>query len=173
MRRILGSLLLITSIGCEATFVDLRPTEGAEAQPPPTGARGRPGEPVGTTGTTPPAATSNDQVIAQGSFEGRAGHAGRGKVSLVAHEDGSRSLRFDDDFFTGGVPGPVVYLSERPVFGQGDAPIEDLEVAPLRTTRGAQSYGLPDDVPRYMWVWIWCKPFGVEIARAKLEVVSG
>lgn len=156
MRLPLSSLLLVASLGCDATYVDLRPSggEGAAASLPP----------------APPLADT-DVVLARGTFEGRAGHAGSGEVALVAHEDGSRSLRFAEDFVSSGVPGPVLYLSERPVFGAGDAALEDLEVGPLTSKAGAQSYRLPDDVPRYMWVWIWCRPFGVEVARAMIKEV--
>ncbi len=141
------ALLLLLLSGCSATFVDDR---------------------VGTDlGLSDLARNDNPDraasvPLARGSFEGRAGHSGAGTAELSAGE-----LRFAADFAVSAVPGPVVVVTTRDALGTKIDPATDLDLGPLRATTGAQSYALADTTRRY--VFVFCKPFGVEVARALLE----
>ena len=70
------------------------------------------------------------------------------------------------------LPGPVVILSSRESLGRSLDRDEDLELGRLTSTRGAQTYSVPilDDGRRVAWVF--CKPYGVEVARAVLTEVQ-
>ena len=79
-------------------------------------------------------------------------------------------MRFSADFSVSGVPGPVVVLSRRPSIGTGiDASAGDVELGPQAARRGAQTYPVPAGADDRRFVWIYCKPFGIEVARAALE----
>ena len=107
-------------------------------------------------------------MLASGSFGGRAGHSGQGTASLVRDADGSERLVFGGDFSVSGVPGPEVVLTSRDSLGTSIDPATDLDLGPLQSAAGAQSYPLADDEGRRR-AFIFCKPFGVEVALAVLE----
>ena len=67
-------------------------------------------------------------------------------------------------------PGPVVLLSSRPDIGTAIDSSADLHLGELKATSGAQSYALPAGGDKGRpYVWIYCEPFGVEVARAQLK----
>lgn len=112
-----------------------------------------------------------EMTLLQGSFEGIGSYTGSGQTSIVRRSDGGLEVRFLDDFVTSSVPGPVVVLTNRASIGSRIDPGQgDLEIAPLENTRGAQVYRIPEAGADVGYVWIFCKPFGVEIARAPLQV---
>jgi hypothetical protein len=110
-------------------------------------------------------------VVRRGSFEGRAGHNGSGEVELL-RIGGALELRFADSFSSSGVPGPVVVLSPRDRLGTRlDPAAGDVELGTLQRSRGPQTYPAPPGAEQAAYVWIFCKPFGVEVARAALSEV--
>lgn len=157
-------------LGCEASFVDLRP-EGAslaDAGDRPTDAGFLPGDAgAGDLGEGPATAIP----VASGDWTGRSDYRASGTVSLVLEPSGQHLLVMSADFSVSGVPGPVVVLSRRDVLGNRIDPSQDIELGTLRSNTGAQSYEVPAGGDDRMWAWIFCKPFGVEVARARLEAV--
>ena len=154
--------LLVLNAGCEAAYTDL-------------GAR--------TDGINPTITRAFDAgfldgggmpglVLAQGDWTARTGHPASGSVELIQHPDGVE-VRFGADFESTPVPGPVILLTQRAEVGSSiNVGAGDLEITTLTAASGAQSYFISEDVSDYKYVWIFCKPFGVEIARATLEEVS-
>lgn len=155
-RTALLTAVLWSATACDATFTDFRPpaVRGGDAGDAP------------DSGVDPPDGEGLIRVLATGTFEGRAGHNAEGHVSLVELPGGSRELRFADDFSSSGAPGPIVLLSGRESLGTEVDPALDLNLGTHKSTRGAQSYPVPvsDDMRRI--AWIYCVPYGVEIARA-------
>lgn len=150
----LVALVALLASGCGATFIDDRP-------PRPDAAEADLLEPAADGG---PAET----VLARGSFEGRDGHFGRGTAELIA-EGGGLVLRFAGDFQVSGVPGPFVYLSARDDLDTQPSEAEgDIELAPLSASAGAQRYAVPAAAASLCTAFVFCKPFGVEVARALL-----
>ena len=67
-----------------------------------------------------------------------------------------------------GVPGPAIALSPRnPLGGSVDA--DELDLGALDSNSGAQAFALPGAPDEYGFVWIWCKPFGLDVAYAQME----
>ncbi len=95
----------------------------------------------------------------------RTGYAVTGTVSLAIDVSAAR-LDLSGDFTIGQTPGPTVYLNttNNPNTGQ------PLRIGALKSNRGAQSYSfqLPAGAPKYTWVIIWCDPFNVAMAEARL-----
>lgn len=63
------------------------------------------------------------------------------------------------------VPGPFVYVNTTNNANTGSA----LRVAALRSNSGAQSFAF--QIPAgatYAWVLVWCDPFNVPVAEARL-----
>ncbi|MCU0673391.1 MAG: hypothetical protein MUE69_11430 [Myxococcota bacterium] len=175
MRWVLTSFVLFA---CDARFSDLRPeeasldsgTNGVDAAVLPVDASG-----IDTSqdaSRDPEDAATEDAttaVVATGSFEGRGGYDASGSVTLE-HLGGERyALVTSDDFATAAVPSPVLLVSDRDALGSRLQP-SDVRVATLNASqlRGAQRFELTlTSVPAYAWVY--CEPFGVETARARLE----
>lgn len=113
-------------------------------------------------------------TFAAGNWEGRTGHFGTGSAQLFRRADGVIELRFSADFATNdGLPGGVVVLSRRESIGSRiDGSAGDLDLGELKVATGTQAYVVPggDDGRRYAWVF--CEPFGLEIARAAMEDVQ-
>jgi hypothetical protein len=95
----------------------------------------------------------------------RTGYAVTGVVTLAIDGNTAR-LDLSSDFTIGQTPGPTLYLNttNNPNTGQ------PLRIGALKSNRGAQSYAfqLPAGAPRYTWVIIWCDPFNVAMAEARL-----
>jgi hypothetical protein len=146
-------MVLGLSGGCRAAFVDERP-EGA-----------RPAGIADVSGVD----LSGPVTVAEGELRGRAGHLGQGGASLVGYPSGVVELRFDAEFAVSQVSGPVVLLTGRDYIGTSiNHDAGDLEIGPLQASAGAQSYFLRNDGDRRN-VFIYCKPYGIEVAKALLQ----
>ena len=128
----------------------------------------------GCSSATPPTAP-NAMLVEQGTSQPPAGagvtgrwvgvgHAVTGSVRISA-QNGVARLDFSDDFSVSGVPGPFVYLNTTNNANTG----RPLRVSALKSNAGAQSYTfqLPAGTA-YTWVLIWCDPFNVPVAEAKI-----
>ncbi len=161
------TLLTIVLLGgatpaCDASFNDYR--AGSRALPDGSSDPVAP-EPGGDLGGLP-----GLRVLARGTFTGRAGHNGAGTAELRRLEDGSVELGFGADFSVSAVPGPVVVLTSRSELGTMILPgAGDFELAPLRENNGAQAYPVPGGDGGRRSAFVFCKPFGVEVARALLS----
>ncbi len=108
--------------------------------------------------------------VSSGTWEGRGSYSAAGTAEIAITEKGTVELRLSDDFSVSGVPGPFVVLSSRNSLGQRIEPEQgDLEVGGLSGNRGPQVFEIPPEAADLPYVWIFCKPFGVEVGRAKLE----
>ncbi len=105
--------------------------------------------------------------LAQGEFAGADGHAGSGTASVVQEPSGQRLVTFTDFDVDPGVDVDV-YL----VPGDGSDVSDRVELGNLKGNVGDQQYEIPADadLSRYSTVVLWCKPFTVRIAVAKLNV---
>ncbi len=108
-------------------------------------------------------------VFASGPFAGRGGYNGKGTAELHVDAKGVKQLRFSADFSTSSVPGPVVLLSSRAAIGTSINKSTDLHLGTLKSTSGAQVYNLPAGDGGRRYAWVYCEPFGVEVARAELK----
>jgi len=110
------------------------------------------------------------RVLARGAFTGRAGHNGAGTAELRQLADGSVELGLGADFSVSAVPGPVVVLTSRSELGTTILPSAgDFELGPLRENNGAQTYPVPGGDGGRRIAFVFCKPFGVEVARTLLS----
>ncbi len=168
--------------GCSAEFTDLRPE--AEATNPNVtttdmGASNNLDSPdmgsnnTGTdAGEQPDSGPTNvepgeETLIAQGDFV-NVDYQTTGSAQYWQLADGSYEVRLTMDFASQGVPGPALALSPRnPLGGSIDA--DELDIGALNMDSGAQSYALPGDPSAYAYAWIWCKPFGLDVAFAEME----
>ncbi len=188
---VLASLvgLAAVSAGCDANFIDLRdPAAIARAQ------RDDPivirldggSDPLGAAGSSPDAGfvdggafnsagapvSTDDTLTAVGSWGGRSNYRAAGQASYVLRPDGVTELRFSDDFSVSRVPGPLVVITARPTIGRGgvDPNAGDVPLGTLRSERGSQVYEVPAGAEDRLYVWVYCDPFSVEVARAELVV---
>ena len=101
-------------------------------------------------------------VSKTGEFRGLAGHQASGVAKLIVVGDKS-ILRFED-FEVTNAPDLRVYLTI-------DGNINDgIHMEKLKGNRGNQNYELPAiDTDTYNTVVIYCQPFGVYFADAKLS----
>ena len=115
------------------------------------------------TGFIADAAYAQDEVIAKGSFVGKTGHKASGMMSLVKTDNGVE-IRFGPNFSIKGAPGP--YLG----FGKDGKYVKATQFSKLLKTTGAQTYKVPAsiDVSEFNEFYVWCKPFNVPLALAKL-----
>lgn len=164
--RLLSLCLLASTAACDASFTDLRP-ESARGQPVTRPDAGETGEPDPTPAPKP--SPGEAAVIAAGTWTGRASYRAGGSAQIVMLEDGNFEVRFSDDFTVSRVPGPVVVVSRRDTLGTSIRPEEgDIELGVQAQPSGAQRYRLPAGADDRRFVWIYCKPFGLEVGRAEL-----
>jgi hypothetical protein len=156
--RLAIALLLFT--GCEARFLDQREASDPRADLSAALFDLAPTSDADVDGAVP-------RELARGNFEGRAGHAGAGTVTLVRRSDGGRALELGGDFAVSPVPGPVLVLTARVTLGTA-LTAEDLDLGALRASSGADLYPVPIDPVGLDQVFVFCRPFGVEVARATL-----
>ena len=107
---------------------------------------------------------AQDQIVSKGQFSGRSGHKVSGTVQIVKTGSGYR-VQFQKNFKMDGAPGP--YLG----FGNGGKYKRSTEFSKLRKNRGLQSYKIPNsvDVSKFDTFIIWCRPYKVPIAIARLK----
>ncbi len=107
---------------------------------------------------------SESPIISKiGEFRGLAGHQASGKAELVLVGD-AKFLRFEDFQVTNG-PDLRVYITN-------DGNVKDgIHLEKLKGSKGNQNYELSDDIDTdiYNTVVIYCQPFGVYFADAKLS----
>jgi Electron transfer DM13 len=105
--------------------------------------------------------------LAKGTFSGEDGHSGSGTATVVQEPDGGRLLTFTMFDVDPGVDVDV-YL----VPGDGTDVSERVDLGSLKGNVGNQQYEIPADadLTRYGTVVLWCKPFTVRIAVARLNV---
>lgn len=178
--RIVCCLFTLLWSGCSASFVDLNPPTAQPADAAlPAADLLLTSPPIGDLSGAPPgdmaagdllAPGEPGRVLAMGTFEGRAGHGGRGGGSLFLRPDGQVEVRMAADFGVTGAVGPVVVLTTRLDLGNTLRPEQgDLELSALRKTSGEQAYPIPGGDGGRRVIFVWCMPFKVEIARAVLE----
>lgn len=94
----------------------------------------------------------------------RTGYSVSGTVTLAVSGTTAR-LEFSSDFAIANTPGPFIYLNTTNNPNSG----RPIRVGGLRSRTGAQSYSfqLPPGVS-YEYVIIWCDPFNVAMAEAKI-----
>ena len=109
-------------------------------------------------------AFAQDQIVSKGQFSGRSGHKVSGTVYLVKSDSGY-VVQFQKNFKLDGAPGP--YLG----FGNGGKYKRSTEFSKLRKIRGTQSYKIPKriDISKFDTFIIWCKPYKVPLAIARLK----
>ncbi|MBK6686062.1 MAG: hypothetical protein IPG45_16430 [Deltaproteobacteria bacterium] len=153
-------LALCTALACDAEFTDLRPAPLQVAF-----------DVDGGFVDTGPLPTS-DVVYASGPMAPRGSYSAAGTASLVIRSTGALELELDEGFRVSGVPGPVVVLSRRASIGRRiDPELGDVELGTLEANSGLQRYPIPSHALDASYAWVYCRPFGVEIARAVLERV--
>jgi hypothetical protein len=169
LRSFFTAALCVFALGCHARFVDLRDPAAA----PDPGSQGDAGSSAAPD-LAPPggdAGTPAGKVLARGLFEGRAGHGGDGSAELYRTAEGRLEIRLGPDFRVSAVPGPKVILTSREDMGTRIDAQLDIEVAPLNSATGAQTYAVPGTDTGRRNVFIFCKPFSVEVAKAALKDV--
>ena len=187
---LLGALSMAAALGtvaCDADFVDLRTDEepiqaGGNDDGNSVADGGQTGSPVDAgfgagsadAGFADGGATEEpavEVVLRDGGWTGRSSYRASGTAELVRLPNGQREIRFSDDFDVSRVPGPVVLVSQGPnVGGRVDAAEGEFQLGALISRTGAQTYLVPDDLPEPLFVWVYCAPFAIEVARAALEV---
>lgn len=107
---------------------------------------------------------AEDQAILKGQLSGRSGHKVSGTVNIVK-SDAGYNVQFQSNFKLDGSPGP--YLG----FGNGEKYVRSTEFSKLRKNRGVQTYKIPAkvDISNFDTFIIWCKPYKVPLAVAKLQ----
>lgn len=110
-----------------------------------------------------------DRLVARGVFE-NINYQTFGSAEVWELAGGEFELRFSADFVTtDDIPGPAVALSVNPDISPTLVAAEgDVDLGALQRARGAQSYRLPFAPGPREYAWVWCQPFGVEVARARL-----
>ncbi|MCC6639150.1 DM13 domain-containing protein [Candidatus Falkowbacteria bacterium] len=94
-------------------------------------------------------------------------HKGSGDVVISKTKQGAL-MTFKNFAVT---PGPdlFVYLSKERPQEQGDDLGEFVNLGPLQSNKGDQSYALPQNYEEYGSVVIWCRAFGVLFSYAPLR----
>jgi hypothetical protein len=178
MRYSIALVVMLTAAGCSAEFTDLRPGDAAEQNNlttnNPTGNNGVDASDAGTmTDSSRPDANASDSgptsetLIATGDFV-NVDYETEGSAQYWQLGDGSYEVRLSMDFASQGVPGPALALSPRNPLG-GSVAADELDLGALTTDAGAQSYALPGNPADFAFAWIWCKPFGLDVAYAEME----
>ena len=175
--------------GCHAEFIDLRPQserngDGTDmasmasamdlAQPPAPDLSGVDLYGVDFSGvdfSTPPdlSPSPTSGVFAQGTMTCRS-ECATGTVQLKRNPDGSVELDLLSDFTTGGGPAYHVLLTSRSTIGTAINPSQgDLDLGPLKSDSGEQSYPVPGGDGGRRYAWVYCKTYGIEVGRAPLS----
>src|SRR5690606_9311557 len=157
-----SALACLGLVACHASFEDFRdePPGALDASDTslPDAATDAP---VDASVDAAPDPDGGTELVASGTFEGRAGYRAEGTVRLERTPAGL-ILRFDGSFSSQSVPGPVVVLSERDALQGGlDASLGDVELAVLQSREGSQQYAVPEEAVGARYAWIYCRPFRV------------
>lgn len=168
------ALVGLAAAACDASYVDLRPLSEPLRSGPPVDAGALDasgsvdgGAPPGVDAGAPPAAG----LLREGPWGGRGDYAARGTARLVRDPDARLFLELSSDFSVSRVPGPVLVLSRRAALGSRlDPGAGDVELGPLAANAGAQRVEVPPGSEDRAFAWVFCKPFGLEVGRAELDV---
>ncbi len=117
--------------------------------------------------TNDPAPKQETAILAHGALrDGDALHKGAGEAAILRLRDGALVLRLSDLLLTNG-PALHVYLT---VDENGGTDRGFVDLGPLKGNRGNQNYDIPEEVEisQYKGLAIWCVPFGVLFASARL-----
>jgi hypothetical protein len=169
--------LALAAFGCDARFVyeGFRGDAGGAATDAGNASDAGFSSDAGTLsdgGSTTDAGTTSDRTLARGAFEGLGGYAAVGSVTLVARAGGGFALAFDSSFTVTPGAGTVVVLTTRDTLGTMiQTSLGDVEVAAVGASSGAREYTLAADPGTRRTVFIFCKPFGIEFGRARLDDV--
>ncbi len=161
MSRISARLFLLVSALGVVGVSGLSGCSGGGGSDSPTA----PAPPVMTPPPPPPAPPATGAVVLRrAEFRDASGHRARGDASIVM-EQGVFRLEIADNFQTDS--GSVVDLrlckrSDRCV-------ASDLDLGPIKSRRGAQTYTLPDAAAQYPFVVVWCRPFQVPFGFGELR----
>jgi thiol-disulfide isomerase/thioredoxin len=102
-------------------------------------------------------------------------HAVQGAARIYELEDGSRILRFEEEFLVDNGPDLAVWLvPQETVPNQiGSVPEGYYELARLKGNEGNQNYEIPADLDlsQFKSVVVWCVTFSVPFAAAPLQSV--
>ena len=174
-RLIIMMLACIQCVACGASFDDQRPlSDGATADSQGDSAS------LDGAGLEDGRAASDGlggdgsvaRVIARGSWAGRSGYAASGVAEIFQTSGGAMEVRLSADFSVSSVPGPVVVLTSRTAIGTQIEPSQgDLNLGTLQKNQGSQVYPVTANVGARRNVWVYCDPFGVEVALAELRDV--
>jgi hypothetical protein len=168
MKKYLPLLFLLG--GCDAVFVDRRSPAEIPTPPelPDLAAIDLSGLDLSGLDLAGADLSSPEQLLAAGTFMGRAGHFGSGDGQLYRRADGVIEVRFGANFNSSGVPSPVAYLTSRADMGSTIDPQADVEVG-IPKASGAQSFVVPagKEVGR-RHLFVYCRSFRVEVAKAQL-----
>jgi len=95
-------------------------------------------------------------------LQGRNSYDAVGTVKLIEDADGTRFVRFEDNFKTDNGPDLIVYI--------GNSDDRGLSLGALKGNIGAQNYELPDDLDLTTvdTVRIFCRAFNLDFAIATL-----
>lgn len=111
-------------------------------------------------------------LFSQGTWEGRSGYRASGSASLWTASDDRGFVQFEDDFESTSVPGPFVVVSTRDSLSGGvQESLGDQLLGPLQSVSGSQTYQIATGASSLRYVWVYCQPFTVEVARAALTEV--
>lgn len=124
--------------------------------------------PSPTAAATPtPAATPSPDpgptVLRTARIRGAAGHAASGTARIV-REGGRYRLELLSDFRIDSDNNDVYLARQAETVGASD-----LNLGAMKSTRGAQSYDLPDAGGSYSHVVLWCRPFRIPIGVGELQ----
>ncbi len=121
---------------------------------------------VGSIKSLPARAMVSNSTTRMGSFTGLSGTPVSGTARLEIQSDQTLKLKFDSDFSATAGPSLYVYLSNTAAIGG-----TSLEIAPLQSNSGAQTYNLPSSVSlqSYNYVIIHCKPFNHTFGYAQFQ----
>ena len=115
-------------------------------------------------------AETKSETLASGDWTNK-GYDIHGNWKIVA-QNGKRYIVFDENFKTRRGPDLKVYLSSRPLASVTDRTVEpnSVEIAPLKSARGAQEYEIPPDLELgdYRSLLIHCKAYSHLWGGAKI-----
>lgn len=85
-------------------------------------------------------------------------HTTRGTAAIKSNEQGKLELTFSSEFKTDAGPRLEVFLSKGP-----KPTASDINLGPLKSIQGAQTYSVPDSISivDYDWVVVYCTDFSV------------
>lgn len=157
-RRGLIAVAVVVLAGCGGTS-PMAPS------PPPTAASPSPtATPTPTpTATATPTPDAGPTVLRTARIRGAAGHAASGTARIV-REGGRHRLELLADFRIDSGNNDVYLARQAETVGGSD-----LNLGPMKATRGAQSYELPDAGGSYTHVVLWCRPFRIPIGVGELQ----